>query len=616
MQEISEMITALLKKIPIYKNLVKAVSFARQIRLKLWYLVLPVTLSFLAALFDGLSVGLLIPLGDGIIRGNFDNALNTPILRNIILIFPSEVISSYKNLFIIILLLTFTAAFLNQLLRYSSFIAASLLLRKTANNLRKSIFNKYLKQGKMFFDQMSFGHLNVILQRFTEIIASNSVSLNGYITLIFVVFVFVGMMFVLYWKISIVILLMLPLINRTFKGLMDKLKESSKIYTKQMKDLTKKSYDILTCIPLVRVNALEEKEKEDYARISNAMEKIEHGIDKKVNLIDPLQRMFMLVLVLGAIVILSATANKEAVEVARILVYFYLLREVSVNIGSFNRVRAIINTLGSPVKQIIDMLNMGEQYEVKSGKDNFLGVQDKIEIKNLTFSYIKGKEVLRSLYFSAPKGKMTAIVGPTGSGKTTVINLLLRLYDCPPKSIFIDEKDIRDFQIKSLMSDIALVSQETYLFNDTLKRNIAYGNKNIGDDEILGAIKKARLYDFVKTLPEGLDTRIGDRGIKLSGGEKQRVSIARAIIKKAEILILDEATSALDSKTERMIHEAIKEVTKGKTTIVIAHRLSTIHNADKIVVIDSGSFIEEGTLQELIDKKGKFYEYWQEQKFY
>jgi subfamily B ATP-binding cassette protein MsbA len=164
---------------------------------------------------------------------------------------------------------------------------------------------------------------------------------------------------------------------------------------------------------------------------------------------------------------------------------------------------------------------------------------------------------------------------------------------------------------------MALVGQDTFLFNDTFKNNITYGlDREITQEELIDIAHKARLYDFIMQLPDKFDTYVGDRGVKLSGGEKQRVAIARALLKDAEILILDEATSSLDSKTEKLIQEAIDEAIKDRTAIVIAHRLSTIKNADKIIVIENGKFVEEGNLSELLDKREKFYEYWQEQKFY
>jgi len=191
----------------------------------------------------------------------------------------------------------------------------------------------------------------------------------------------------------------------------------------------------------------------------------------------------------------------------------------------------------------------------------------------------------------------------------------MRYYDCPPGTIILDDKDIRDFSLPSLLDHIALVSQETFLFNESLRYNITYGLAEVSEEQLQDTVERARLSEFVQSLPKGLDTLIGDRGVQLSGGEKQRVSIARALLKGAEILILDEATSSLDTKTEKLIQEAIDEAVRGRTTIVIAHRLSTIQHADHIVVIEQGRCLEQGALEELLAKKGTFYELWEEQKF-
>ncbi len=210
---------------------------------------------------------------------------------------------------------------------------------------------------------------------------------------------------------------------------------------------------------------------------------------------------------------------------------------------------------------------------------------------------------------------MTAIVGATGEGKSTIINLIMRFYECPPRAIFLNGEDIREYDTKSIRKHMAFVSQTPSLFNDTIRGNIAYGREGISDEEVMKVAKKAHIDDLIESLPEGLSSKVGDMGVMLSGGEKQRIAIARALLKDSDIFLLDEATSALDSGTERKIQEAIDVAVKGKTSIVIAHRLSTIKYADKIVVLEKGRVLEQGSLQELLDEKGKFYEYWQMQKF-
>jgi subfamily B ATP-binding cassette protein MsbA len=212
------------------------------------------------------------------------------------------------------------------------------------------------------------------------------------------------------------------------------------------------------------------------------------------------------------------------------------------------------------------------------------------------------------------KGETTAIVGKTGAGKTTIGNLLLRLYDCPPDSILIDGTDIRSYTAASLRKRMAFVSQESFLFDDTIRANICFAEENIPEATLVDAAKRARIYDFIQSLPQGFDTKIGEEGILLSGGEKQRISIARAFVKGADIIILDEATNSLDARTEQLVTEAMHEIMDGKTVIVIAHRLATIRKADTIAVMENGTVVEQGTFDGLMQNQGQFYAYWQAQE--
>ena len=238
-------------------------------------------------------------------------------------------------------------------------------------------------------------------------------------------------------------------------------------------------------------------------------------------------------------------------------------------------------------------------------------------IKNLNYSYVKNRQILHNVKLTFRKGETTAIVGPTGSGKTTILSLILRFYDYPDNTILIDGKDIKNLKISLLRDHIAWVSQETYLFNGTLRENIIYAvNRKVSEKELNNVIRAARLSELVDSLSKGVETEIGDRGVRLSGGEKQRVAIARALLRKSEIFLLDEATSALDSHTERLIQAAIKEALKNRTSIIVAHRLSTIKHADKIIVLDKGRVVEEGNIDNLLAMKGKFFDLWKDQQFF
>jgi subfamily B ATP-binding cassette protein MsbA len=228
---------------------------------------------------------------------------------------------------------------------------------------------------------------------------------------------------------------------------------------------------------------------------------------------------------------------------------------------------------------------------------------DKIDIDNISFKY-NDDLVLKNFSISVPKGKTIALVGQSGSGKSTIANLLTRFYDVNEGSIKIDGSDIKTVTKKSLRSLMGLVTQDSILFNDTIKNNILIGKPDATEEDILEALKIANAWEFVKDLPEGMDTNVGDAGNNFSGGQKQRLSIARAVIKNPPIMILDEATSALDTESERLVQVALENMMKNRTSIVIAHRLSTIQNADEIIVMNKGEITEQGKHQELLDKEG------------
>jgi subfamily B ATP-binding cassette protein MsbA len=228
---------------------------------------------------------------------------------------------------------------------------------------------------------------------------------------------------------------------------------------------------------------------------------------------------------------------------------------------------------------------------------------DKIDIDNISFKY-NDDLVLKNFSISVPKGKTIALVGQSGSGKSTIANLLTRFYDVNEGSIKIDGSDIKTVTKKSLRSLMGLVTQDSILFNDTIKNNILIGKPDATEEDILEALKIANAWEFVKDLPEAMDTNVGDAGNNFSGGQKQRLSIARAVIKNPPIMILDEATSALDTESERLVQVALENMMKNRTSIVIAHRLSTIQNADEIIVMNKGEITEQGKHQELLDKEG------------
>lgn len=277
-----------------------------------------------------------------------------------------------------------------------------------------------------------------------------------------------------------------------------------------------------------------------------------------------------------------------------------------------NPIKRIARVLGSIQKalaaaeRVFYIMDLTDTIPQKPDAITLPSVEGNVEFRHVSFAYNKGETILHDVSFSAKPGQAIALVGPSGAGKSTVASLLPRFYDVTEGAIFVDGHDVRDVTLASLREQVGIVPQETNLFNDTVYNNILYGRLDATRDEVIAAAKAANADEFIQQLPKGYDTQLGDRGVNISGGQRQRISIARAILKNPRILILDEATSALDTESERIVQEALNRLMVGRTSFVIAHRLSTIQNAAKIIVLDKGSIVEEGTHQQLMAKHGLY----------
>ena len=381
--------------------------------------------------------------------------------------------------------------------------------------------------------------------------------------------------------------------------------------------LSQRLLGVMSNISLVKVSSAEQIELDNFIEASGREGRFRHAVDKKVFLMQPIQDSWMyvsLILIAAAMIVLNPQSTGQ--DVSRYLVFFYVVRLAIVEFGLFNEFVMSAAQARGAMDRVNDVLDDHGKHVVPQGKQVFTGLKRNLAFRSLNFSYDDGREVLQNASFVVDVGTTTAIVGPSGAGKSTLASMLLRFYDCPPGTIFLDDVDIREYSLTSLYAQMAFVSQDIMLFNESLRYNMTYGLKSeVTSHDLSQAVQRARLDAFVETLPAGLDTVIGERGVRLSGGQRQRLSLARAFLKKAEILVLDEATSSLDSQTEQEIQEAIGEIVKQRTAIVIAHRLSTVMNADKIIVMEHGSVAEQGTLDELLNQQGKFYGCWKLQRF-
>ena len=357
-------------------------------------------------------------------------------------------------------------------------------------------------------------------------------------------------------------------------------------------------------------------ENHEFNRLDVSLKKYELAANKSRHSLSLLNIAQIIVIMSGITIMLVMTA--------------FGIRSNDISIGGFVVINAYmlqlyqpLNFLGSVYREIqqslVDMENMFNLLDEKSKvKDSLkqLKINSKTEIKfsNISFGYDERRTVIKDISFEVPNGKKVAIVGPTGAGKSTISRLLFRFYDPTNGSIYINDENINSISQHSLRKIIGVVPQDTVLFNDTIHYNISYGDPKASEDDIINAAKNADIHNFVISLPDGYETIVGERGLKLSGGEKQRVAIARTFLKNPKILFFDEATSALDSATEKEIQKNLENISKDKTTLIIAHRLSTAAYADNIIVLDKGSIIEQGSHNYLLDLKGKYFEMWEKQK--
>ena len=593
----------------------KLVYLLRRIHIRPIHIIIPIVFAVLAACFEGVGMGLLIPILNGFLNKSFSFVMDIPVLGRLMSLLPPFILTNDRLLFGVLIGGFILIYILKCILRLLSVLSMSYFSERTIHHLRKTLFSRYLSFGKQFFDTTNIGHHGLVLLEFSRKALQPLIGIDKFVNALFALSAYFIVMLLISWQLTLIAFPLFFILHTLVKTVVVRLRNLSHATSQRGSELNKKSIEILSTISLVKANRTERLEQRHYTEISDQKTRLDFRGSTLLSIIQPMQEIMMVTVVAaifaGALLFFG---RNEIASASALIVYFYIVVNATSKFGMVSGYRGVLAHTVGPLDAVLAIFDDEGKYFVQGGSEEFPGMTREIVCKDLSFSYTD-REVLRRVSFTIRKGKMTAIVGPSGAGKSTLIHLLMRYYECPPQSIFIDGKDIQSFTLDSYLAHVAIVSQETLLLHDSLRNNILYGLEDVTEEALQSVIHRARLADFVEQLPQGLDTLVGDRGVKLSGGEKQRVSIARALLKGADILILDEATSSLDSGTEKLIQEAIDEAITGRTAIVIAHRLSTIKHADTIVVLKDGSKVEEGTLQELLDKKDVLFRLWEEQRF-
>ncbi|MBN1663369.1 MAG: lipid A export permease/ATP-binding protein MsbA [Deltaproteobacteria bacterium] len=490
---------------------------------------------------------------------------------------------------------------------YAQTILMNFIGQRIVADLRNELYAKIQQQSLAFFTKNSTG---LLMSRITNDVGYIQGAVSEAVTSLFKdSFTLLCLIFVIFyrdWKLAIVAMFVFPLTIYPIAKFGQKMRSIATRTQVTMGSLTNLLQETISGTRIVKAFGMEDYENK---RFSGENENLLKLILKSIS-ISALSSPFMeflggigiaAIIFYGGYQVInghSTPGNFFSFLTALIMLYEPVKRLTNVNntiqqgIAGAQRVFSIIDT-------VPDIKN-------KENAVSLPKISKMIAIENVTFCY-EETPVLKNINLTIKAGEVVAFVGMSGGGKTTLVNLVPRFYDVTNGRILIDGKDIRDVTIESLRKQIGMVTQQTILFNDTVRNNIAYGSIEKSEDAVIRAAKAANAHDFIVNLPDGYDTVIGEQGTKLSGGERQRISIARALLKDAPILILDEATSSLDTEAEIEVQDALENLMKDRTTLVIAHRLSTIRNADRIIVLVGGEIVEEGTHDTLLGKKGEYY---------
>ena len=597
------------------------------------HLTISVICTILFALLNGTSVYLTIPLLDTLFQeGGVHSQVQqqssvqtaSGILPDWVQHIGKEISDSFNNF-------VFSGDKTDALLRICIIVLITFLLKNIFGYLQ-AYFLSYVEQGTMkdlrdraythlhqlpmsYFKQERVGNL---ISRITNDVnvVQNSIS-AAFLNLIrepLTIIVFIGIALSISWQLTLLAFVILPFSMFIITWVGIKLRKHSSVVQAKMADITSILQETISGVKIVKAFGMEEYENKKFMTETRSFFRMMLRIVRIRNASSPITEF--LSVIVGVVIIYYGgvlVLQHQSLKASEFLGFLFAIFQLMPPIKELSTVNNRIQESSAAGDRIFEIIDTEPAIVDVPGAKDIKEFKESISFDNISFSYDDSPEIiLNKLNFTVKRGEIIALVGPSGGGKSTFVDLIPRFYDPTSGRITIDGKDIKEVSLSSLRALMGIVTQETYLFNESIKNNIAYGLGNYPEEKIIAAAKAANAHNFIMEMPRGYDTVIGERGLKISGGQRQRLSIARAILKNPEIMIFDEATSALDNESEQLVQEAIERMMVNRTTFVIAHRLSTIRNATRILVLDRGNIIQMGKHDDLIkDEKGlykKFYE--------
>ncbi|MEA5499840.1 heterocyst formation ABC transporter subunit HepA [Limnoraphis robusta Tam1] len=573
--------------------------------------LLALLFTFLAAIFEGFGVGFLLTFLQSLTEPDYQ-PIQTGIDWFDVWILGVKASANERIYRISILILIVTL--LRTGMTYLSEVYSGLTQSNLAYQLRVRLFEQFQSLSLSYFTKVRSGELiNSITAEIGQLMQAFSLFsfmlVRGSTLLVYVV-----SMMLLSLQLTILSILLFTLLTIGVSTLIKKVREISFERTKARGLYTSIAIEFINGINTVQASAAENFERKRFYKASENLLKSDNKSFVFSASVVPISEAVATLILIGMLLFSFAfLIPTDQLKIASLLTFIFILFRLIPITRQLNGARTQISSFQGSINNINELLRTDNKTYLKNGTSPYTHLQQKIVFQSVSFGYDQEDVILHDINLIIKRGEMTALVGASGAGKTTLANLIPRFYDVTQGQILIDDLDLREFDVYSLRRRMAVVSQDTFIFNTSVRDNIAYALENVEEEAVAEAARFANALDFIQELPQGMDTILGDRGVRLSGGQRQRIAIARAILRDPDILILDEATSALDSVSERLIQESMQKLAVGRTVIAIAHRLSTIVRANKVVVLEQGRIVEEGGYQELLELRGKLWKYHQMQ---
>ncbi len=578
------------------------VECLRLVKANYWLLVAAAVGSTLVVLINLTVVALLFPLAEGLIKQDFTKVTAT-VFGLSLKSFP-EVLQTNTRLFCSLLVLMYSLVLVKCTLAYTLTLTVATQAEKAAASLRMLLISRYLSFGKHYIDKVNSDTINALIYNSTTWIARQITAFHALSTEALMLTAYIVLMMWISPALTLCLAVVVPAILLVFRMTVNRIHKRAREHISTMEELNLRTAGLVKIISLVQTFGTEQRELEKLKSETNG----HLGLATKYlglhSVIEPFQEVGTMTAQLMAAFALALIIPIASLDPRDVFVFFYLSSKVVPLSNLLNQFRLKLLVHSGSMEALRALMVDDDKFIVSGGNREFASLRDAICVNNLSFSYDGKSPVFSEVSMKLKANVVTALVGRTGVGKTTMAHLFLRLYDCAPQSVFLDGTDVREFSIRSIKDNIAFVDNQGILIDSTLRENLCYGLSQPVDPDLLNeAIAIAQLQDFIAELPDGLDSQLGSR---VSAGQKQRVALCRAILRDAPILILDEATSALDPKTEELIMKAMKSGLRGKTVLLTSHRLCAVKYADFVYVLEDRKVAQSGTLSEVSSVEGPF----------